>query len=52
MGDLGLRVLPGLYWGYARIMEIKTETTIMGYMGGCQKYGPFLGTYYNTAPNI
>ena len=21
-------------------------------MGGCQKYGPFLGPYYNTAPNI
>ena len=19
------------------------ETTIMGYMGGCQKFGPFLG---------
>ena len=22
------------------------------HMGGCQKYGPFLGPYYNTAPNI
>ena len=22
------------------------------YMGGCQNYGPFLGPYYNTAPNI
>ena len=21
-------------------------------MGGCQKYGPFLGPYYNTAPII
>ena len=21
-------------------------------MGGCQNYGPFLGPYYNTAPNI
>ena len=20
------------------------------YMGGCQNYGPFLGSYYNTAP--
>ena len=20
-------------------------------MGGCQHYGPFLGAYYNTAPN-
>ena len=45
----------GLYWG---IMEKKMETTIMGYieiigyLGGCQKYGPFLGSYYNTAPNI
>ena len=25
-------------------MENKMETTIMGYMGGCQNYGPFLGT--------
>ena len=25
------------------IMEKKMETTIMSYMGGCQKYGPFLG---------
>ena len=22
------------------------------HMGGCQNYGPFLGPYYNTAPNI
>ena len=22
------------------------------YMGGCQNLGPFLGPYYNTAPNI
>ena len=22
------------------------------HMGGCQKYGPFLDPYYNTAPNI
>ena len=21
-------------------------------MGGCQNYGPFLGPYYNTAPNV
>ena len=21
-------------------------------MGGCQNYGPFLGPYYSTAPNI
>ena len=37
-------------------MEKKMETTITGsyrgYMGGCQNYGPFLGPYYNTAPNI
>ena len=24
----------------------------MAHMGGCQNYGPFLGPYYNTAPNI
>ena len=31
----------GDIWG---IMEKKMETTIMGYMGGCQNSGPFLGT--------
>ena len=36
-------------WG---IMEKKMETIIMGYMGGCQNDGPFLGPYYTTAPNI
>ena len=25
-------------------MEKKMETIILGYMGGCQNYGPFLGT--------
>ena len=25
-------------------MERKMETTIMASMGGCQNYGPFLGT--------
>ena len=25
---------------------------MMDYMGGCQSYGPVLGPYYNTAPNI
>ena len=51
--------MSGLYWG---IMEKKMETTIMGYigiigyMGGCQNYGPFLGyptyqvPYYNRDP--
>ena len=24
--------LPGIYWGYMRIMEKKMETTIMGYI--------------------
>ena len=22
------------------------------YVGGCQNYGPFLGPYYNTRPNL
>ena len=22
------------------------------HMGGCQNYGPFLGPYYNTGPNL
>ena len=26
------------------IMDKKMETAIMGYMAGCQNYGPFLGT--------
>ena len=25
-------------------MEKNMETTIKGYMGGCENYGPFLGT--------
>ena len=25
---------------------------VLGHMGGYQNYGPFLGPYYNTAPNI
>ena len=25
---------------------------IIGYMGGCQNYGPFLGPYFKRAPNI
>ena len=29
--------------GYIGIMEKEMETTIMGYMSGCQSYGPFLG---------
>ena len=33
-------------------MEKTMETTIMGYMDGCQNYGPFLDPYYSTAPNI
>ena len=24
----------------------------MAHMRGCQNYGPFLGPYYSTAPNI
>ena len=33
-----------LYWGYMGRMEKNMETIILGYMGGCQNYGPFLGT--------
>ena len=43
-----IRVLKGLEWDNGK----KMETTIMGYMGGCQNYGPFLDPYYNKAPNI
>ena len=30
-------------------MEKKVETTVMGYMGDCQNYGPFC---YNPGPNL
>ena len=49
---LPIRVILGLSWGYMGIMEEKMETTIMGCMGGCHNYGPFLDPYPNTAPNI
>ena len=42
-----IRVILGLCWGYMviwEIMEENMETTIMGYMGGCQNYSPFWGT--------
>ena len=30
-----------------------TRTTYIHlYMGNCQNYGPFLGPYYNTGPNL
>ena len=28
------------------------EIIIMGSMGGCQNYGPFVDPCYNTAPNM
>ena len=53
-------VILGLYWVYIGvirgIMEKKMEITIMGYMSGCQNYGPFFGypkyqvPYYNSDP--
>ena len=46
-----IKVLLGLCWGYMGDNE-KMETTIMGYMGDCQNYGPFLGPYFNTGPNV
>ena len=40
----------GLYWGYIGILEKKMETTIMGYMGGCQIMVPFLGALKYQVP--
>ena len=46
----------GLYWVIWGIMEKKMETTIMGYMGGCQNSDPLFGypknwvLYYNRDP--
>ena len=34
----------GLYWGYMGDNGKENGTTILGYMGGCQNYGPFLVT--------
>ena len=35
------------------VLALRVEVwAVTGYMGGCQNYGPFLGPYYNTAPNI
>ena len=36
----------------AQISEIRIGSGLVSYMGGCQNSGPFLGPYYNTAPNI
>ena len=34
--------------------EMETEFIwgIIGVLGDCQNYGPFLDPYYNTAPNM
>ena len=31
---------------------VQVPHLVRSYVGGCQNYGPFLGPYYNTAPNI
>ena len=43
LDDMG--VIQGLYWDNGK-------ENGNYYMAGCQNYGPFLGPYYNTAPNI
>ena len=40
-------------WGYQYGGPHTKDYSILAvYMGGCQNYGPFLGPYYNMAPNI
>ena len=34
------------------VLGFKAVDPIIGLMGGCQNYGPFLGPYYNTDPSI
>ena len=34
------------------VHEARIDHSIRTHMGGCQKYGPFLDPYSNTAPNI
>ena len=39
--------------GYrVRVSSLVGLSSIRVHVGGCQNYGPFLGPYYNTAPNI
>ena len=36
-------------WSKKLAATANSQTT---HVGGCQNYGPFLGPYYNAAPNI
>ena len=38
--------------GFCRVQTFQKQITFRKPKGGCQNYGPFLGPYYNTAPNI
>ena len=38
--------------GHGGGVSIYIYIYIYVYMGGCQFWGPFLGPYYNTAPDI
>ena len=43
----------GMYIGYIRLRVCRwVFGTSWGYVGDCQSYGPFLGPYYNTGPNL
>ena len=47
----------GVFWEFLRgIMGVQTLAHLgcssYGYMGDGQNYGPFLGPYYNTGPNL
>ena len=41
-------------WGFRALRSADPQPDLpsIPHPGGCQKYGPFLGPHYNTAPNI
>ena len=34
------------------LRDTRQKRLLSVYMGDCQNYGPFLGPYYNTGPNL
>ena len=50
---LGIRVYGlGMFGRFDSVLKPGVSGKSEECMVGCQNYGPFLGPYYNTAPNI
>ena len=43
--------MPKGIMGTLAISVLQDRHQLVIHMGDCQNYGPFLGPYYNTAPN-